>query len=84
MKCTWKGCHNEGTHERIAVDDNRVWATLCDEHNKALDDALAGDNIPALLSAWVKASGGSDVLVSKMDSGGVAQKMAGVRANADF
>lgn len=69
MKCTWKDCEEPGTHRQTAAD-GEVWANLCDAHNKELDWAVlqSGEqgNVKALLSAWVKAQGGSKKAAARM------------------
>jgi hypothetical protein len=56
--CTWQDCTRDGTREQIA-QDGAVWAVLCEQHHKELDDAIGSMNPPVLMRAWVRAQGGA-------------------------
>jgi hypothetical protein len=70
MKCTWVDCNAEATHPQVGKDGQQ-WSDLCDEHHaqldKASDDFLSGATGPQkMLSAWVKAQGGSKKATERM------------------
>jgi hypothetical protein len=65
MKCTWVGCDNKASCLQESKD-GEIWANLCEEHEaKQVKDIKEG-NIKAMLSNWVKASGGSDKLAKRV------------------
>lgn len=66
-KCTWEGCGNEARAPQIAGDGS-VWANLCDEHSKQLEDAIDALDVEKILSSWVKAQGGSAQAARKRES----------------
>ena len=68
--CTWVDCTAVATHRQVGKDSQQ-WANLCDEHHaqmeKASGDFLGGITGPQkLLSAWVKAQGGSAKAAGRM------------------
>ena len=56
--CTWKDCLNEAKHDQKGRD-GKVWASLCEGHHKALDEAidnsLKDTNPRMLIAAWANA-----------------------------
>ena len=77
-QCTWKGreerCGKEATEQQLGKDGS-VWADLCPEHHKELDEALRavaqvaeGDKsaFPRMMSAYVKAGGGAKAMARRM------------------
>lgn len=68
-KCTWSMCASEATKDQIAKD-GEVWASLCAEHDTALEDSLNGSNPAKLLSLWIKAQGGSARAAERMAKAG--------------
>lgn len=73
MTCTWVDCSNPAVHP-WKNKSNEVWANLCEDHNRKLDDSindmLAGDKdehkVKVHLSYWVKAHGGSKKMMERM------------------
>lgn len=61
MKCTWKDCNKEAEHPQLS-SDGREWANLCTAHRDELNEALDSGIPRATLRAWVRASGGADIL----------------------
>lgn len=64
-KCTWEGCTQQALHPCIARDGEK-WADLCDEHKAKFDAAATAEKPGAILSAWVKAQGGSKAANARM------------------
>jgi hypothetical protein len=54
--CTWEGCEATGWHEQKAAD-GKIWARLCETHERQLSAAMESGKAPRILSAWVKAQG---------------------------
>ena len=63
MKCTWVDCINTATKPQLNEQGNQ-WANLCDEHHEQIQKAIEELDVKALVSAWVKASGGAKKLAS--------------------
>lgn len=57
MTCTWKDCAEAAVVPQVDAD-GAVWANLCPDHNKQLDDAIGGD-IKLTLKYWILAQGGA-------------------------
>ena len=62
--CTWKQCEQPATEDQVDRD-GRVWASLCGEHHKELDDSINDLNPRKMLQCWVLAKGGSDKAASE-------------------
>jgi hypothetical protein len=63
-KCTWVDCQKDATKPQIARDGQK-WANLCEMHDRELEEALKA-GVPKVLSAWVKAQGGSTMASERM------------------
>ena len=63
--CTWERCTRGGPHEH-KDKQGAVWATLCAEHDSQLQVALVSGEPKKILSAWVKAQGGSRAAAGRM------------------
>lgn len=64
-QCTWIDCQASGFYEQKAKD-GRVWATLCETHDKLVHAAYESGDVKRILSNWVKAQGGAKAAVSRM------------------
>lgn len=68
-KCTWKECEKESVTERKR-DNGQVWANLCYEHDKQLNDALINigkeGGTKNLLRCWVLSRGGTEKMAEDM------------------
>lgn len=58
MNCTWKDCTKEATRPQLGRD-GKTWASLCDEHDQKVKDAIASDSAPKIIGAWINAQGGA-------------------------
>lgn len=56
--CSWDGCTSEAEFPQIASDGER-WAHLCAVHEAEINSHIDQRDAKGLLSAWVKAQGGS-------------------------
>jgi hypothetical protein len=65
MRCTWIGCDKVATHEQFDRD-GKSWANLCDEHNAEIEKAIDTMKPGVLMSAWIKAQGGSGAASRRM------------------
>ena len=62
--CTWVDCTEKAEFPQKA-NDGSIWARLCPEHHKMLDDAL-GVDVKKTLSYWIKAQGGAKAAAARM------------------
>lgn len=65
MECRWEGCQKDGTQDQIDRD-GAVWACLCVEHDKKLDEAVKSLDPKLFVSAWIKAQGGAKAAAARM------------------
>ena len=63
-KCTWVDCTAAATKAQIAADGEQ-WAHLCETHFLELDTAMKA-GVKPMLSAWVKAQGGTKAAAKRM------------------
>lgn len=66
MTCTFEGCSLEAVHELKSRDDGEIWARLCEDHNKQIDDAIKAGDPKRVVGLWVKAQGGSKKASERM------------------
>ena len=59
-QCTWEGCTKEAS-EDLKTTSEKIWAQLCKEHAKEVDDAICAQpfNAPRMVSVWIRAHGGA-------------------------
>jgi hypothetical protein len=65
MKCTWKDCLADASNNQYN-SNGQVWASLCDDHAKRLDECLEKGTAKEILRDWVLANGGASKLAEKM------------------
>lgn len=67
VECTWEDCPNGGEFKQIATD-GEVWAILCKDHNRFMDDGLTGPEFSPkqVMSNWIKAQGGAKKAAKRM------------------
>lgn len=64
-KCTWKDCNKEAKIPQILTDGN-IWANLCEEHNKQLEDDIEQMKVKELVRDWILAQGGAKAAAARM------------------
>lgn len=57
MKCTWKGCEDEGEHS-LLDRNGEEWAKLCSVHNNKFEAGLEEMGPKTLLRVWALAGHG--------------------------
>lgn len=72
LRCTWSDpiAGGEGVRcEKAAAkshtgDDGKVWCSLCEMHDKELDDCMIQEpmDVRLMLRNWVRASGGAKTM----------------------
>lgn len=65
MNCTWFECSNEAVREQ-RDEQGKVWANLCEDHDRQLTDSLCRGQAAQILSGWVKAQGGAKKAAKRM------------------
>ncbi len=58
MTCTWVDCTEAAAHPQIGKD-GKQWAHLCQAHHDQLEGHIKNGEAKHVLSAWVRAQGGS-------------------------
>jgi hypothetical protein len=71
--CTWKECKEQATKHQVGKD-GKTWATLCDNHDKELNEALASEDPKKIVSSWVKAKGGAERAAKEFTDGIFGEK----------
>ena len=64
-KCTWKDCMKEGIHPQRS-NDGSIWAILCDEHNRQIDEDIEQLRAKELVRDWILAQGGAKKAAERM------------------
>jgi hypothetical protein len=64
-ECTWEGCEATGFFDQKGKD-GRVWACLCETHDRQLDAVMKSGNVKRILGTWVKAQGGASAAAARM------------------
>ena len=65
LECTWKDCNGKATMPWFGKDGEQ-WASLCINHNAELEEAFTSGIPRKIVSAWIKAQGGSEKATERM------------------
>lgn len=79
--CTWEHCDKPASIPKYD-SGGELWANLCDEHSKKLEDSV-GKDPRHVVACWVKAQGGPKKAARRMSQQLPIPELAAIKKSSD-